>query len=80
MFGIGFDLINIFDPNSSPYLIEIIATIQIWTRILNLNLNMIENKMNFIENLSNLIKNIKIFIPVISVLSPMGSASNQPYG
>ena len=44
-------LINIFDPNSSPYLIKIVATIWIRTQILNLNLNMIKNIYNLIKNL-----------------------------
>ena len=50
-------LIDIFDPNLSPSLIQIVPTIQIQTRISNLNSNMNNNIPNLIKNLSNLIKN-----------------------
>ena len=42
-------LINFCNPKSSAYLIQIIATIQIWTLNYNLNSNMIK-KLNLIKN------------------------------
>ena len=45
-------LIDILDLNQASDIIEIIATIQIWTRTSNLNSNLIKNLSNFIKILS----------------------------
>ena len=49
----NYNLIDFFNPKSSYYLIEIIATIRIRTRNSNPNLNMIENLSNLIKNFEN---------------------------
>ena len=50
-------LIDFFDPKSLLYLIKMVATIQIRTRIWSKKSIFIENSLNLIENGSNLIKN-----------------------